>query len=190
MDCVGYLYLIELERGSGRANRKWCALMGRVEVQQVVEGEGVYKCVCGWELLLCVGWLSPLFEFMKQWLPWFAEIEAPISVHVIWMHLYFYGFYDETIQPGINTTQNHATDILHSPAYKDGTDSEFRNVGNLNSDAWELPKKEHITFRTWRKLENKKEIFVLSTVPIKNAVSFLSIICAEFQIMAFLSRNK
>ena len=23
--------------------------MGRVEVQQVVEGEGVYKCVCGWD---------------------------------------------------------------------------------------------------------------------------------------------
>jgi len=31
-------------------------------------GEGVYKCLCRWELLLCVGWLSPLFEFMKQWL--------------------------------------------------------------------------------------------------------------------------
>ena len=35
-------------------------------------------------LLLCIGWLSPLFD----------------------------------------------TDILHSPAYEDGTDSEFRNVGN------------------------------------------------------------
>jgi len=46
---VGYLYLIELERGSGRANRKWCARMGRVEVQQVVEEEGVYKCMCGWD---------------------------------------------------------------------------------------------------------------------------------------------
>ena len=32
-------------------------------------GEDVYNCVCGWELLLCVGWLSLLFEFMKQWLP-------------------------------------------------------------------------------------------------------------------------
>ena len=31
-------------------------------------------------LLLCVGWLSPIFEFMKQWFPRFAEIEAPISV--------------------------------------------------------------------------------------------------------------
>jgi len=25
---------------------------------------------------------------------------------------------------------NPSTDILHSPAYEDGTDSEFRNVGN------------------------------------------------------------
>jgi len=48
MDCVGYLYLIELEWGSGRANRKLCARTGRVEVQQVVGG-GVYKCVCGWD---------------------------------------------------------------------------------------------------------------------------------------------
>ena len=38
MECVGYLYLIELEQGSGRANRKWCARTGRVDVQQVVEG--------------------------------------------------------------------------------------------------------------------------------------------------------
>jgi hypothetical protein len=44
-----------------------------------------------------VGWLSPLFKFLKEWLPWFAEIEATISVHVIWMHFYFYGFSDETV---------------------------------------------------------------------------------------------
>jgi len=46
---VGNLYLVALERGSGRANRKCCARMGRVEVQQVVEGEGVHKCMCGWD---------------------------------------------------------------------------------------------------------------------------------------------
>ena len=33
-------------------------------------------------------------------------------------------------QPGINSTHSPATDILHSPAYEDGTGSEFRNVGN------------------------------------------------------------
>ena len=54
--------------------------------------------MCVWVgLLLCTGWLSPLFEFMKQWFPRFAKIEAPISVNVIWMHLYFDGFSDETI---------------------------------------------------------------------------------------------
>ena len=33
-------------------------------------------------------------------------------------------------QSGINTPHNPSTDILHSPAYEDGTDSEFQNVGN------------------------------------------------------------
>jgi len=33
----------------------------------------------------------------------------------------------------------------YSPVYEDGTGSEFRNVGNYNSDAGELPKKEQIT---------------------------------------------
>jgi len=42
-------------------------------------------------------WLSPLFEFVQQWFPRFAEIEAPISVNVNWMHLYFDGFSDEMI---------------------------------------------------------------------------------------------
>ena len=52
-------------------------------------------------LLLYVGGLSPLFEFMKQWFPRFAEIEAPIPVHVISIHLYFDGFSDETIHVAI-----------------------------------------------------------------------------------------
>ena len=41
-----YIWL-GLERGSCRANRKWCARAGLLEVQQVVEGEGVYKCGAG-----------------------------------------------------------------------------------------------------------------------------------------------
>ena len=52
--------------------------------------------------------------------------------------------------------------ILHSPAYEGGTDSEFRNVSNQNSDAGELPKKEQITFRTRRKLKNKNAYFFCS----------------------------
>jgi len=37
---------MELEQGSGRANRKWCARTGRVDVQQVVEGWGGYISAC------------------------------------------------------------------------------------------------------------------------------------------------
>ena len=33
-------------------------------------------------------------------------------------------------QLGINTPHTPSIDILHSPAYEDGTDNEFRNVGN------------------------------------------------------------
>jgi len=40
------------------------------------------------------------------------------------------GWVGAPTQPGINTPHNPSTDILHSPAYEDGTDSEFRNVGN------------------------------------------------------------
>ena len=42
-------------------------------------------------------WLSVLLEVMQQGLPGFAEAESPISVNVIWMHLNFDGFSDETI---------------------------------------------------------------------------------------------
>ena len=49
------------------------------------------------------------------------------------------------------------------PAYEDGTDSEFRNVGIYNSDAGELPKKEQITFRTRRKLKNKNHAVEMYT---------------------------
>ena len=42
-------------------------------------------------------WLSLFLEFMQQWLPGYAEVESHISVDVIWMHLNFDGFSDETI---------------------------------------------------------------------------------------------
>jgi hypothetical protein len=56
---------------------------------------------------------------------------------------------------GINTWPYPATNILHPPAYEDGTDKEFRNVGYQDPDAGESPKKEQSTIDTWRKLENK-----------------------------------
>ena len=47
---------------------------------------------------LCyTGWLSVFLVVMQQGIPGFAEVESPISVDVIWMHLNFHGFSDETI---------------------------------------------------------------------------------------------
>ena len=45
--------------------------------------------------------------------------------------------------------------ILHLPAYADGTDRVFRNVGISNSDAGQLPRRKHTTYRTRRKFEIK-----------------------------------
>ena len=45
--------------------------------------------------------------------------------------------------------------IIQTPAYEDGTDRVFRNVGIYNSDAGELPKRKHNIFRTRRKFEIK-----------------------------------
>jgi len=42
---------------------------------------------------------------------------------------------------GINTLLNPATDILHPPAYEDGTDKEFRNIGYQEPDFIHLPMK-------------------------------------------------
>ena len=39
-------------------------------------------------------------------------------------------YFPAPTQPGINTPHDPSTDILHSPAYEDGTDSEFRNFGS------------------------------------------------------------
>ena len=42
-------------------------------------------------------WLSVSLDVMQQGLPGFAEAESHISVDVIWMHLNFDGFSDDTI---------------------------------------------------------------------------------------------
>jgi len=41
------------------------------------------------------------------------------------------------------------------PAYEDGTDRMFRNIGIQNSDAGELPGRNHTIYRTQRKFEIK-----------------------------------
>ena len=59
-------------------------------------GGGINKCCAGGITVLY--WLLSLFlEVMQQGLPGFAEVDSPISVDVIWMHLNFDGFSNETI---------------------------------------------------------------------------------------------
>src|SRR5215475_4458903 len=64
-------------------------------------------------------------------------------------------------RPGIYIPHNPTSDILRSPAHEDGTDSRFRNVGNYNSDAGELPRKKLLTFRIRRKFKKKKYYIIM-----------------------------
>ena len=63
--------------------------------QTVRGGDGVYNRGASGITVFLDGCL--LSKFLKKWLPLFAEIKATISVHVIWMHFYFYGSSDETV---------------------------------------------------------------------------------------------
>jgi len=91
-----YLYSEGLWQGNGRANRKWSDQTGRVGSQQVVEGGGGINKCCAGGITVLYWWLSVFLEFMQQRLPGFAEVESPISVDVIWMHLNFDGFSENT----------------------------------------------------------------------------------------------
>ena len=53
------------------------------------------------------------------------------------------------------------THFIHLPMKMELTVSSETSKKNLNSDAGELPKKEQITFRTWRKLKIKNHIIIL-----------------------------
>ena len=55
------------------------------------------------------------------------------------------GHFPATTLSNINTPHISTLVILHSPAYEDGTDRGFRNVGFYNSDAGELPKRKCTT---------------------------------------------
>ena len=50
---------------------------------------------------------------------------------------------------------------LH-PALEDGTDGGFRNVGKLQSDAGEIPKRIHTIFKTRQKSEIKNKTEIVS----------------------------
>jgi len=54
---------------------------------------------------------------------------------------------------------------VHLPAYEDGTDRVFRNVGTHISHAGESPKRKHTTFSTRRKFEIKKDCVYYAVRP-------------------------
>jgi len=64
-----------------------------------------------------------------NWLGWSGEVAEPIGSSVP-VRAHYFLLAPAPTQPVINTPHNPSTDILHSPAYEDGTDSEFRNVSN------------------------------------------------------------
>ena len=51
------------------------------------------------------------------------------------------------------------THTVH-PAFEDGTDTGFRNVGQLQFDAGEIPKRKYTIFKSRRKSEIKKRVLV------------------------------
>jgi hypothetical protein len=54
---------------------------------------------------------------------------------------------------------------VHSPAYEDGTDSEFRNVGQKHTDGGNLPKRKQTILGTWRKLKINNNNMLLHYYP-------------------------
>ena len=70
---------------------------------------------------------------------------------------------------------------LH-PALEDGTDRGFRNVGKLQSDAGEIPKRIHTIFKTRRKSEIKNGSFSFFAFSFcASPVSFPSLTCVTLQ---------
>jgi len=53
-NCAWYLYLFGLERGSGRANRKWCARAGQFRGTAGSGGGRVYISACAGGNYCCV----------------------------------------------------------------------------------------------------------------------------------------
>jgi len=63
--------------------------------------------------------------------------------------------------------------MKYLPACEDGTDRLFRNVGVWNSDAGELPRRKHTTFRTGRKFEINYKFSLFSEAGNIKAVMFV-----------------
>jgi hypothetical protein len=59
--------------------------------------------------------------------------------------------------------QNTVSSIFigeYLPAYEDGTDRVFRNVGTQTTGAGESPRRKHMTFRTRQKFEIEKSAVI------------------------------
>ena len=74
------------------------------------------------------------------------------------------GFFEPKLFPYKYSNILNPTHSSYLPAYEVGTDGVFRNVGIQNSDAGELPRRKHTTFRTWRKFEIKNIVSMLTYV--------------------------
>ena len=66
--------------------------------------------------------------------------------------------------------------LLHTsyPAYEDGTDRVFRNVGIQQSDAGEIPKRIHTTILTLLAVVNVCDVFTSVLMEIRSVCSMTS----------------
>ena len=93
-----YLYWKGLWHRSGRANREESDHTGWADAQQVVEGGRRYKQVlCGWDHCIILGGCLFFLRLCSSGFQDLLRLNPPISDDVIWMHLNFDGFSDETI---------------------------------------------------------------------------------------------
>jgi len=77
----------------------------------------------------------------------------------------------EEIECSETSAYNSSLTILRTsyPAYEDGTDTVFRNVGIQQSDAGEIPERIHTGFKTRRKFEIKNVPFLLCKQRLKSS---------------------
>jgi hypothetical protein len=61
--------------------------------------------------------------------------------------------------PGFSRNIFKPSHLSYLSTYEYGTDRVFQNVSIYNSDAGELPRRKHTTFRTWQKFEIKNVFF-------------------------------
>ena len=99
-----------------------------------------------------------IFFYEQMYLSWFQTFA------VIWiLYIFFWVFPRRPIVAGRRFgtmyqfhLQRLGVQCVH-PAFEDGTDTGFRNVGQLQFDAGEIPKRKYTIFKSRRKSEIKKD---------------------------------